>query len=158
MMRFGLRAVGAVILSIAVVMSFMLFWFLDTLSSATESSCTCGNTCNMVRFTIPTYFYLGVAGVLLLFVLGVFLTLRGGTLQPEHGGKEHWESRLKGMDADEKAVYKAVMDAGGTIFQSEIVEKLGWSKVKVTRTLDGLESRRLLERRRRGLTNIIVLK
>jgi uncharacterized membrane protein len=51
-----------------------------------------------------------------------------------------------------------MIDAGGTAFQSEVVEKTGWSKVKVTRTLDKLESRRLLERRRRGLTNIIVLK
>jgi uncharacterized membrane protein len=62
------------------------------------------------------------------------------------------------LEGDEKRIYQLIADSNGAIFQSEIVEKTGLSKVKVTRTLDKLESRLYIERRRRGLTNIIVLK
>ena len=84
--------------------------------------------------------------------------VKGGSLFGQVDRNIVWLDKLKGLRDDEKTVYKMMVDAGGTMFQSEIVEKIGWSKVKVTRTLDKLESRRLLERRRRGLTNIVVLK
>jgi hypothetical protein len=155
---FGVRAVGAVIVLIALFMSLMMMWFLDELSKVSADTCTCGDTCNMVKFQVPSYFYAGAFVVLLLFVIGIMLVLKGNAVSGPQVGSAAWEANLKRLDAEEKAVYKAVMGAGGTMFQSEIVEGLGWSKVKVTRTLDSLESRRLIERRRRGLTNIIVLK
>ena len=83
--------------------------------------------------------------------------MRGGALFGAAPGRDVWSERLRSLDGDEKVVYGLIVDSGGTLFQSEIVEKTGLSKVKVTRTLDKLESRHYLERRRRGLTNIIVL-
>jgi uncharacterized membrane protein len=38
------------------------------------------------------------------------------------------------------------------------VDKSGYSKSKVSLVLDRLEARRILERRRRGMSNVIVLK
>jgi len=44
------------------------------------------------------------------------------------------------------------------MFQSELVDENGYTKVKVTRILDKLEGRGLIERRRRGMTNVVILK
>ena len=59
---------------------------------------------------------------------------------------------------DEKVIVKAIEDADGTMFQSDVVEKTGFSKVKVSRILDKLEGRQVLERKRRGMTNVVVLR
>ena len=44
------------------------------------------------------------------------------------------------------------------MFQSELVEKTGHTKVKMTRILDKLEAKGLIERRRKGMTNLVFLK
>jgi len=51
-----------------------------------------------------------------------------------------------------------IMDAGGVLPQSEIVQRTRFSKSQISRILDVLESKGLVERRRRGLTNIVILK
>ena len=46
----------------------------------------------------------------------------------------------------------------GIIEQSELPEKTGISKSNVSRALDLLESRGLIEKRRRGIGNVVLLK
>jgi len=73
--------------------------------------------------------------------------------------KEKWDKLLGELsDPDEKVIVRIVIDDGGTIFQSHLVEKSGFSKSKVSLILDRLEARRILERKRRGMTNVVVLK
>ena len=73
--------------------------------------------------------------------------------------KEKWDKLLGELsDSDEKVIVRIVIDDGGTIFQSQLVEKSGFSKSKVSLILDKLEARRILERKRRGMTNVVVLK
>ena len=50
------------------------------------------------------------------------------------------------------------MASQGAVFQGELVEKMGYSKVKVSRILDKLEGQNLIERRRRGLANMVLIK
>ena len=73
--------------------------------------------------------------------------------------KEKWDKLLAELsDPDEKIIVRIVIDDDGTIFQSQLVEKSGFSKSKVSLILDKLEARRILERKRRGMTNVVVLK
>ena len=44
------------------------------------------------------------------------------------------------------------------MFQSSLVNETKLSKVKVTRILDRLEGKSLIERKRRGMSNVIILK
>ena len=44
------------------------------------------------------------------------------------------------------------------MFQADLIEKLNLGKVKVSRILDRLENKNLIERKRRGMNNLIVLK
>jgi len=44
------------------------------------------------------------------------------------------------------------------MFQSSLMEKMEIGKVKATRLLDKLEAKQIIERKRRGMNNIVVLK
>lgn len=68
------------------------------------------------------------------------------------------ESIVEDLADAERAVYEAVLDADGVRPQSEIVEETDLSKASVSRALDGLESKGLVERKRRGMGNVVVLR
>ncbi|MDP4012283.1 MAG: MarR family transcriptional regulator [Candidatus Nanoarchaeia archaeon] len=61
------------------------------------------------------------------------------------------------LNSEEKNVYNLLKDKNG-IYQSDLIKETGFSKVKITRILDKLESKGIIERRRRGMTNAIFLK
>lgn len=69
-----------------------------------------------------------------------------------------YEKILPTLKDDEQKVFQAVLDSEGIIAQSELDDLTGVSKSNVSRALDLLESRGYVERRRRGMGNIIVLK
>jgi uncharacterized membrane protein len=62
------------------------------------------------------------------------------------------------LDADETKVAAIINSSGGSVFQSDITGKTGYSKVKVSRVLDRLEHKGLVERKRRGMANLVVAK
>lgn len=68
------------------------------------------------------------------------------------------EYDLSGLDEEEKKVFHMVKEKQEGIYQSQIVDSLDVSKVKVTRILDKLEQRELVERKRRGMTNVVVVR
>lgn len=82
-------------------------------------------------------------------------------------GKEDKKTRKKEfaavdtsrLDQDEKKIYDTLKKSEGSMYQSDLIKETGLSKVKVTRLLDKLEhSSCILERKRRGMANIVVLK
>ncbi len=70
----------------------------------------------------------------------------------------NYERVMQTLKEDEQKILQAVLDADGLIPQSDLVGLTGVSRSGVTRALDILESRGFIERRRRGMSNIIVLK
>ncbi|MDP7494684.1 MAG: MarR family transcriptional regulator [Candidatus Undinarchaeales archaeon] len=68
------------------------------------------------------------------------------------------EHILDTLEGEEREVYRLVTEADGSIMQSDIVNNTSLTKVKVTRLLDKLEGKGLVERRRRGMGNLVVLK
>jgi uncharacterized membrane protein len=65
---------------------------------------------------------------------------------------------IKNLDEDEKTVINKIMEENGATFQSKLINKNGFSKVKITRILDKLEAKGLIERKRRGISNLVVIK
>ena len=73
--------------------------------------------------------------------------------------RRDWSGLLESLsNSDEREIVKLIIDDGGTVFQSQLVDRSGFSKSKVSLVLDRLEARKILERRRRGMSNVIVLK
>jgi len=99
---------------------------------------------------------LNISGIYLLFFDSEPQTTSTGTMVLEER-KRRWESIVKTLKEDEQKIFTAIIEEG-IIAQSEIVEKTGLPKSNVSRALYALESRGLIERRRRGMGNIILLK
>jgi len=68
------------------------------------------------------------------------------------------KENIKSFQTDERKVYDMIVNADGFMFQNDLIEKTGYSKVKISRILDKLELKGVVERRRRGMANIVVLK
>ncbi len=106
------------------------------------------------------------AGIMaLVFVIGGYLVFFGKETEVTPVTQEEWEKIEKNYERimntlgdEEKFILEKVIEAQGAIFQSDLVNKSDFSKVKVTRILDRLEGRNLVERRRRGMSNVVVLK
>ena len=97
-----------------------------------------------------------ISGMYLLFFDSAPQAPSAGTALLEER-KKRWESIAKTLKEDEQKIYTAIIEEG-IIAQSELVEKTGLSKSNVSRVLYVLESKGLIERRRRGMGNIILLK
>ena len=93
----------------------------------------------------------------LVFVSGVYLAFFYKPFSRE-SKKDFKEIDLSRLGDDEKKVYYIVKGKNGSAYQTDLIKETGFSKVKITRVLDKLESMEILERKRRGMTNIIVLK
>ena len=99
---------------------------------------------------------LNISGMYLLFFDSAPQALSAGTVVLEER-KKRWESIAKTLKEDEQKIFTAIIEEG-IIAQSEIVEKTGLPKSNVSRALYTLENKGLIERRRRGMGNIILLK
>lgn len=121
------------------------------------------NLCPIKRGSLPSESILAFSLIAIIFFIGLYLTLffkQSLYLSASQESKdlEKFKEISKTLQNDEKKVYDLILEAGGSIFQSELVSKTGFSKVKITRILDRLETRGLIERKRRGMTNLVALK
>jgi uncharacterized membrane protein len=81
--------------------------------------------------------------------------LEGGALNPSDSIESDIKFALRLLEGDQKKIFLLIVESGGSILQSEIVEKSGFSNAKVTRILSELESKGLIIKRRYGMTNKI---
>ena len=64
---------------------------------------------------------------------------------------------LSELREEEVTIFNMIKEQGA-IFQADVIEKSGFGKAKISRIVDRLEGKSLVERKRRGMTNVIVLK
>ena len=126
-----------------------------------NTSCSHGPSCSMYG-TIKTQTYIGIALLLVILAIGIVIMFSKPEIIEKIKKVEKEVKRkpldYSKLDKDEKVLIKILDQSEGTIFQAELVEKSGMDKVKVTRILDRLEGRQLIERKRRGMSNIVILR
>lgn len=71
---------------------------------------------------------------------------------------EQKEYDLSKLSHEEKHAFLLIKEQKEGVYQSDLIQKLNLSKVQVTRLLDKLEQHSLIERKRRGMTNILLVK
>lgn len=153
---------GFVLVAISVALFVLTTSFTLELNQSMQSGCgSCaapGGTCPHAG-NLPWQSYLGFTVSFLVLGLGLYLILQGGKARMA-ALKRGRETRklVRSLRKDERGVLGLVEESGGVMFQSELVEKSGFPKVKVSRILDRLEGKGLLERRRRGMSNVVVLR
>jgi uncharacterized membrane protein len=163
------RYVGYLIISLGAVIGIVTYMFNRALAEIVSTSCTHGPTCPMWS---SINFQTNVSLVLMLVIIGIGVylvffgkeveivekTVRKTVKVREEKPKKDYSGIMKELDADERQVLQKVISSEGTVFQSHLVEELNLPKAKVTRILDRLEGKSLVERRRRGMTNVVILK
>ncbi len=160
------KDIGFLILGIAISIVVIIIIFNQGLTSIVNESCSHGPECGMYKtIKTQTYFSLAIAGIVLL--IGLFFIFSKENekiiirrIKPEANlePKKFNKQSLENLNEDEKKIVNILLENKGSIFQSELIEKTGLNKVKITRILDSLEVQNLIERKRRGMTNIVVLK
>jgi uncharacterized membrane protein len=153
------KNVGLIIIGIAIIIGVITFIFNTGLRSIISSTCSHGSSCSMYSsVSIETWISLSLAFI--IAIIGVIIMF----VRPEEKViiKTLKEKRKKinteGLDNNEKKVIEILQNENGAIFQSSLMERLGIGKVGITRLLDKLEAKQLIERKRRGMNNIVVLK
>ena len=117
----------------------------------------CSDQSHDLRTPLETYVSIATACITALVgVMMIEISRRLGSEVVDVSKK--MEHVLETLEGEEREVYRFVTEADGSIMQSAIVERTSLTKVKVTRILDKLEGKGLVERRRRGMGNLVVLK
>ncbi len=160
------RNIGLGIMIAAVILFFIGYVYIRSAEAALfvghelgpQSECIHATTAvcpyeQLNKLAVPKY--LGLFADIALFLFGLFLFLKK---TPEEKALRKAKTAAKQLGGDESRAFDLIAQANGMIFQNELVEKMGVSKVKITRVLDKLEAKGLVERRRRGMTNVIILK
>jgi len=155
------KNVGYLVIGISIVFMIIVLLFYSTLKDISGG----GNTCEInepcpLHQTLNYQFYFSLAIVGLLFITGLVIAF----MKPEEKVvvkkvKERKKKlNIEGLDKDEKKVINLLVKENNAMFQSALKEKLDIGKVKLTRLLDKLEAKQFIERKRRGMNNIVVLK
>ena len=156
------RKVGYLILGIAVIMVIIIFLFNSTMKEIVDATCSSehGSSCPMYTSILrQTYLALSIVGILI--IIGLFLVFS----KPEERivikkVKEKIKKKkidTSGLRTEEKQVLK-IVQKNKAIFQADLIEKTGFGKAKMTRILDRLEGNGIVERKRRGMTNIVIFQ
>ncbi|MCX6747309.1 MAG: hypothetical protein NTU63_04225 [Candidatus Pacearchaeota archaeon] len=153
------KSVGLLIIGISIVIGIIVWIFNSALTAIVGTSCNMGPSCTMYdTIKTQTWLSLSIAGIIL--VIGLFIMF----LKPKEKiiirtkREKKKKLNLEGLEQNEKKIIDILQNENGAIFQSTLMEKLEMGKVGITRLLDKLEAKQLIERKRRGMNNIVVLK
>jgi uncharacterized membrane protein len=156
------KNVGYLLLGLSVVIIFIIFLFNQALSEIINSSCTMAGheSCTMTQtLNQQTYLSFGITSILIIISLVLIFTKPKEKIiiKKVKDKIEKKQIDLSKFKPEEKQVYNLIKESGA-IFQADLIEKTGFGKAKITRIIDRLEGNQLVERKRRGMTNVVVLK
>ena len=161
-LKISTKHLGAAVVILSVLMAVVVFSYdeeLKKLNLYVHKDCGMPDDICPVKNSMPAQAvpaFLLTAG---FFVLGVFLIFYDkASKETSIAVKRKFSFEVKSLPADEKKIFEMLSRGDGGEFQSSLVEKSGMSKVSVSRILDKLEAKGLIERRRRGMSNFVILK
>jgi uncharacterized membrane protein len=167
--------VGIIVVGISLLIGFLVWLFNKSLANIVNDSCSHGPTCPMwgsIRFETNV----GLGLMVFVILVGLYLIFFAKDdpqivkevhhevkiikeqVKAKKLDKEHYQKILHTLESDERKIMEKILESDGSIFQSQLVEDTEHSKVKITRILDRLEGKGLIERKRRGMTNVVILK
>ncbi len=174
------KYVGILIIAISVIILLLTISYNNALEDIVNESCVHGDSCPMQTtlmmqkaVSYGLFAILILVGILITFFLkdkvpGVskedVTTAINAAVKSNANSSESKltdakkQSILESLEGQEKAAMQIIFGGEGSIYQSDLVKELKLTKVKTTRLLDKLEGKGLIERKRRGMTNIVVLK
>ena len=153
------KQVGWLILGIAAVMLVVVLLFNFGLKDIVGQTCSHGPSCGMYG-TIRTQTWISVTIVGVIVIIGLFIMFSKPKekIVVKNIREKKKKLDISGLEKDERQVVDSLLKEGNAMFQADLMEKLEIGKVKMTRLLDKLEAKQIIERKRRGMNNLVVLK
>jgi len=150
-----IKLIGAVLVGVSVLLVILLSLIKAGLDEQSAFLCSVVSSSDMDMSSCPVH-KSNTSWLLIVAFSMSFLALGAGAfllLKPLAERKA-----FPKLDEQEKQVYDLLKSHEGSLYQSDILKEAQLSKVKLTRLLDKMEQKGILERKRRGMTNIIVLR
>ncbi|MBS3174460.1 MarR family transcriptional regulator [Candidatus Woesearchaeota archaeon] len=160
------KYVGYLLFSISILVTIVIFMFNSALKEVINTFCGMPehvSVCPIVNKAVnqQTYIALSIVGLLVIVALVLIFSkpqkeiiFKTRTVEKKDQKKK---INFSDLNSEEKHVL-ALIQKNKAIFQADLIEKTGFGKAKMTRIIDRLEGRDIVERKRRGMTNIVVLK
>ena len=159
------KTIGSFLIGFSLILLFILIWV--KINVDTEQGFLCEvveerpdlsmEQCPAHESNTSWLIIAGFFIVFLVFASGLFLLFYPELRQKEDSPKSE-KIDVSLLQEYEKKMYDLLILNQGSMYQSDIIKELGLSKVKVSRILDKMEGKHIIERKRRGMTNIIVLR
>lgn len=165
------KKLGIILIVVCVLLGALVFAFDNQLNAQAEASCSCEEMENggFCPHEDQTHWqtYLGIILTSAIAALGIYLIFFEksqkeiiSTLEKQKHiqvEEEKFDILLKGLNADEKKVIKAVKDQDG-ITQQTLRLRTDLHKSKLSIVLNGLEKKGLIARKEKGKTKQVFLK
>ena len=156
------KHVGYILIGVAVLLIVIVLLFQNALKEVVASTCTAeehSTSCPMNEgINQQTYLSLGIVGLLIIIGFVLIFSKPKEKIVIKKVAEKKKKIDFSKLDSREREVIKILEQENGTIFQATLMEKLNMGKVGITRLLDKLEAKQLIERKRRGMNNIVVLR
>ena len=152
------KNVGWLIVGISIAVAIIVLIFNLSLRNIVSQTCGHGSSCSMYD-TISSQMWMSFGIILIILIIGlvIMFTKPKEKIIIKKIKEKRKKLNLEGLDRDEKNVINLLLKENKAMFQSDLMEKLEIGKVKTTRLLDKLEAKQFIERKRRGMNNIVVL-
>lgn len=158
------QRLGGIIVVASIILLALLFTFKIGTDNRNLASCEkiCGENSGSSCTIAECPFHQAKNNSWIIILMGVLTSFIGGIGTYIFFNKkeviiEQKEYDLTSLSEEEKNLFLFIRDNPET-FQSSLVERFNLSKVQATRILDRLEQKGLIERKRRGMTNLLVVK
>lgn len=157
------KKVGGLIIGIALAMLSIVIIFNQSLKKIVTTTCSHGSSCTMYD-TMSSQYWLSLSIVAIIISIGLYIMFS----KPQEKiiektiikkiQEEKAPIDISGLNKREIEAIKIIQQENGIIFQADLKEKLEIGKVGMTRLLDKLEAKQIIERKRRGPSNVVVIK
>ena len=153
------KNVGWLIMGIGAAIMVIVLIFNTVLRNLASQTCSHGSGCSMYdTVSAQMWMSFGIVTVILVIGLAIMFIKPKEKIIIKTVKEKKKKLDLSGLDPDEKKVVELLIEEGKAMFQSDLMERLELGKVGTTRLLDKLEAKQFVERKRRGMNNIVVLK
>lgn len=158
------KQIGIIVIIIAILLGISIFTIkakedamIDKIVKEKGSCFLEDGTCLHQDRNIGLYVFGWILSSVLI-IFGIYLIIFYKTQRmPSEDSKEEKIRKIP-LDEQEKNIINLLKKNDNSMYQSDLIKQTGLSKVKITRVLDKLESKKLIERKRRGMTNIVILR
>jgi len=156
------KNVGYLIIGISAVIIVIILLFSSAMRDIVGTTCNAnhGDSCPMYKsIDRQTYLAFAIVGVLIVVALMLIFSKPNEIIIVKKVKERKAKRNIDTSDLkkEEKEIFK-LLQQDRTVFQAVLIERTGFGKAKMTRIIDRLEGKGLVERRRRGMTNVVVLK